>query len=292
MSNKEKCPCKKTSIGGQALIEGIMMRGPKFTAMAVRNPQKEIVIEKFPTETVSGSKITKLPLVRGIFAYIDSMKFGSKCLMRSAEISGLEEAEEELKKEKEEKRAKKAAKNPKKAEKYAKKSAIEAEKLEKKKAELEKIADKAEAKSEALLEKLNLSKEKLESDAENKALKTEVARNEKEYKKAKEEAEIAANTQAWPKSNMPELHAQIMSILKAKFPGRKIYRVSVMNDHWNVMYKGLVPERRVVQYWMEYDHKSGRRIAEEHYVCQYYNGNGYGKTQYQGQGSRYFWVAQ
>ena len=108
----------------------------------------------------------------------------------------------------------------------------------------------------------------------------------------KEEAEIAANTQAWPKSNMPELHAQIMSILKAKFPGRKIYRVSVMNDHWNVMYKGLVPERRVVQYWMEYDHKSGRRIAEEHYVCQYYNGNGYGKMQYQGQGSRYFWVAQ
>lgn len=111
-------------------------------------------------------------------------------------------------------------------------------------------------------------------------------------RKAKEEAEIAANTQAWPKSNMPELHAQIMSILKAKFPGRKIYRVSVMNDHWNVMYKGLVPERRVVQYWMEYDHKSGRRIAEEHYVCQYYNGNGYGKMQYQGQGSRYFWVAQ
>lgn len=111
-------------------------------------------------------------------------------------------------------------------------------------------------------------------------------------RKAKKEAEIAANTQPWPKSNMPELHSQIMSILKAKFPKRKIYRVSVMNDHWNVVYKGLLPERRVVQYWMEYDHEEGRRIAEEHYVCQYYNGNGYGKMQYQGQGSRYFWVAQ
>ena len=200
MSNKEKCPCKKTSIGGQALIEGIMMRGPKFTALAVRNPEKEIVIEKFPTETVSGSKITKLPLIRGIFAYIDSMKFGSKCLMRSAEISGLEDAEEELKKEKEEKRAKKAAKNPKKAEKYAKKSALEAEKLQKKKEELEKIADKAEANADALLEKLNISKEKLASDTENKAIKTEVTRNEKEYKKAKEEAEKARKNAKHPES--------------------------------------------------------------------------------------------
>ena len=141
MSNKEKCPCKKTSIGGQALMEGIMMRGPEYTALAVRNPQKEIVIEKFPTQTVSGSKITKLPFIRGLFAYIDSMKFGSKCLMRSAEISGLDEAEEELRKEKLEKRAKKAEKNPKKAEKYAKKTAKEEEKLAKKKVELEKIAD-------------------------------------------------------------------------------------------------------------------------------------------------------
>ena len=37
---------KKTSIGGQALLEGIMMRGPKVTAMAVRNPQGEIVLEE------------------------------------------------------------------------------------------------------------------------------------------------------------------------------------------------------------------------------------------------------
>ena len=44
------CPVRKTSIGGQALMEGIMMRGPKTTAMAVRNPQGEIVLETFPTE--------------------------------------------------------------------------------------------------------------------------------------------------------------------------------------------------------------------------------------------------
>ena len=115
---------------------------------------------------------------------------------------------------------------------------------------------------------------------------------EKAEKEAARLAEIEAKTEDWPKSNMPELDAQILKIVRAKFPARKITRVSVMNNSWNVMMKGLVPERRVVQFWMEYYHKeAGRVIAEEHYVCQYYNGK-YGKTQYQSQGSRYFWVRQ
>ena len=91
-----------------------MMRGPETTAMAVRNTQGEIVLEKFPTETKKRAKFFKLPIIRGLFNYIDSMTMGTKCLMRSAEISGLEEAEEELRREKE---AKKAAKAAKKAEK-------------------------------------------------------------------------------------------------------------------------------------------------------------------------------
>lgn len=115
---------------------------------------------------------------------------------------------------------------------------------------------------------------------------------EKAEKEAARLAEIESKTEDWPKSNMPELDAQILRIVRAKFPDRKITRVSVMNNKWNVMMKGLVPERRVVQFWMEYYHKeAGRVIAEEHYVCQYYNGT-YGKTQYQSQGSRYFWVRQ
>ena len=116
MSRKKdnSCCIKKTSIGGQALMEGIMMRGPETTAMAVRNTQGEIVLEKFPTETKKRAKFFKLPIIRGLFNYIDSMTMGTKCLMRSAEISGLEEAEEELRREKE---AKKAAKAAKKAEK-------------------------------------------------------------------------------------------------------------------------------------------------------------------------------
>ncbi len=96
-------------------MEGIMMRGPETTAMAVRNTEGEIIIESFPTETKKRCKFFKLPVVRGVFNYIDSMILGTKCLMRSAEISGLEEAEEELKKEKEAKKAKKAEKKTKKS---------------------------------------------------------------------------------------------------------------------------------------------------------------------------------
>ena len=107
--DREACPIKKTSIGGQALMEGIMMRGPKTTALAVRNTQGEIVIEKFPSSTGKKSAVRKIPIIRGVFNFADSMIFGYKCLMRSAEISGLEEAEEELRREKEEKKAKKQA---------------------------------------------------------------------------------------------------------------------------------------------------------------------------------------
>jgi uncharacterized protein YqhQ len=48
--NSKACFAKKTSIGGQALIEGIMMRGPKKSAMAVRNPHGEIVLEKWDND--------------------------------------------------------------------------------------------------------------------------------------------------------------------------------------------------------------------------------------------------
>ena len=58
----EKIACaKKTSIGGQALMEGIMMRGPKKSAMAVRNPQGEIVLEVTDISTGKRPFITKIP---------------------------------------------------------------------------------------------------------------------------------------------------------------------------------------------------------------------------------------
>ena len=86
---------KKTSIGGQALIEGIMMRGPQKTAMAVRNTRtNEIILEEFPTKGADRAAFFKLPFVRGIFNMYDSLTLGYKCLMRSADLSGIEDVEE------------------------------------------------------------------------------------------------------------------------------------------------------------------------------------------------------
>ncbi len=110
---------KKTSIGGQALLEGIMMRGPKVSAMAVRDPKGEMIVEKWDTQTKPTPKIFKLPIIRGVYGFIASMAIGYKALMRSAELAGLDEIEEELAREK---AAKKAAKKAKRA-----KSQIEAE---------------------------------------------------------------------------------------------------------------------------------------------------------------------
>ena len=127
MSKKQPqaCPVRKTSIGGQALMEGIMMRGPVTTAMAVRNPQGEIVLETYPTVGKKRPAICRWPVIRGVFGFIDSMSFGYKCLMRSAEISGLEELEAEMEREKAEKKAAKMA--AKKAAKAAKKGDLSQE---------------------------------------------------------------------------------------------------------------------------------------------------------------------
>lgn len=85
---------KKTSIGGQALIEGIMMVGPEKSAMAVRAPDGGIVLEEFSTKKNSRPKILKAPFIRGVFNMVDSLRTGYKCLMRSAELAGLEEDDE------------------------------------------------------------------------------------------------------------------------------------------------------------------------------------------------------
>jgi len=84
----------KTSIGGQAVIEGVMMRGPKEYAVAVRKPDGEIVIEKSPVNSViSKSKILKLPIIRGVISFFESLVVGMKCLMFSADFFDVEEAE-------------------------------------------------------------------------------------------------------------------------------------------------------------------------------------------------------
>lgn len=85
---------KKTSIGGQALVEGIMMRGPEKTAMAVRNASGNIIKEEWTNKT-SVPKILRIPIIRGIYGMLSSLTIGYKCMMRSADIAVQDILEEE-----------------------------------------------------------------------------------------------------------------------------------------------------------------------------------------------------
>ncbi len=98
MSKECEKSCKKTSIGGQALIEGVMMRGVGKAAMAVRLPDGTIDVEIQKTKLAKDkSFVFRMPFVRGIFNFIDNMIFGYKYLMKSAEKSGLDLEESESK---------------------------------------------------------------------------------------------------------------------------------------------------------------------------------------------------
>ncbi|MBQ8194364.1 MAG: DUF1385 domain-containing protein [Oscillospiraceae bacterium] len=95
MSNKnEKC-CKMTKIGGQALIEGIMMKGVSKAAMAVRMKDGGIDVEEWDLKP--NRWYNKTPFIRGSINFVTSMAEGYKYMMRSAEKSGMldEDGEEE-----------------------------------------------------------------------------------------------------------------------------------------------------------------------------------------------------
>lgn len=100
---------KYTSIGGQALIEGIMMKSTEKTALAVRLPDKSIDISYLNGESVRQKyKILGIPVVRGVVGFVESMIQGYKALSISAEKSGF--ADEENEKEKTEEDKKKESK--------------------------------------------------------------------------------------------------------------------------------------------------------------------------------------
>ncbi len=95
MSKQKRKEKFKTSIGGQALIEGIMMRGPQAVSMATRLPDGSIDVEMIPGAVKQRSKFWKLPLIRGCVNFIDSLIVGYQCMMKSAEKAGMGEEEEE-----------------------------------------------------------------------------------------------------------------------------------------------------------------------------------------------------
>ncbi len=94
MSKQTNSKTIKTSIGGQAVIEGVMMRGPKLTALSVRMPDQSISTEVWDTPN-SNKWYKKTPFIRGVFNFVESLTDGYKSLMKAAEKAGLDEEEEE-----------------------------------------------------------------------------------------------------------------------------------------------------------------------------------------------------
>ena len=92
MSDK-KCNCTpKISVGGQALIEGIMMQGPEGAAMSVRLSDGTIDTEKLEVKHIRDKfKPAGWPIIRGMFNMVESMLFGFKCMEKSAEKAGLDD---------------------------------------------------------------------------------------------------------------------------------------------------------------------------------------------------------
>ena len=88
MANRDPQGCHtpyKTTCGGQALIEGIMMQGPEQRAVVVRRQDGTLDVTTSPVKKRRG--LAKLPLIRGVFVFCGSMVNGVKALMHSAEVA-------------------------------------------------------------------------------------------------------------------------------------------------------------------------------------------------------------
>ena len=81
---------EKVVVGGQAVVEGVMMRGPKAIATAVRKHDGSIVYKKIEL-TEKNNKWFKIPFIRGVFALFDAMVVGTKELIFASNQAGLEE---------------------------------------------------------------------------------------------------------------------------------------------------------------------------------------------------------
>lgn len=92
---------KSSNIGGQAVLEGIMMKHKDDYAVAVRKPDGEIFVQKETYRSIvyRWKKLTEIPFIRGVFNFIDSMVLGMKTLTYSASFYEDEEEKELTEKE-------------------------------------------------------------------------------------------------------------------------------------------------------------------------------------------------
>ena len=88
---------KKYNYGGQAVIEGVMIRGRTSVVTAVRRPNGDVTTDVKPLPSLTTSRMRRMPLLRGVVILIEAMVLGIKSLLYSANVS-LEEEEEEISK--------------------------------------------------------------------------------------------------------------------------------------------------------------------------------------------------
>lgn len=86
---------KKIPVGGQAVIEGVLMKGKNLWGLAVRRPSGEIFTDKWPNSSRTKRYPYKLPFIRGVVVMCEMMAIGFKALSKSAEVA-LEEEEEQM----------------------------------------------------------------------------------------------------------------------------------------------------------------------------------------------------
>ena len=144
MSDKKCTPCRPNSVGGQAVIEGVMMKNGTKVALAIRKADGSVEIKNSEFHPAKEKhKWINIPILRGIVGFIESMILSVKTLGDSTEMLGLDELEEKEKQEKAEKKAKK------KLEKEAKKQGVSVEDLAKNSEGVSEKEEKAENKNKS-----------------------------------------------------------------------------------------------------------------------------------------------
>lgn len=110
MKKEKITACRRTSVGGQAVIEGVMMKNGTDVALAVRKGDGSIEIHKSEFHPAKEKhKWLNIPIIRGVVGFVESMILSLKTMSVSTDMLGLDELEEQEKREKEAKKAKKKA---------------------------------------------------------------------------------------------------------------------------------------------------------------------------------------
>ena len=87
---------KSFHYGGQAVIEGVMMRGKKSLAISVRQPNGELNTVRQPLASIYKGRLRETPLIRGIIALVETLVLGTRSLLHSAQVAAAEEGGEKI----------------------------------------------------------------------------------------------------------------------------------------------------------------------------------------------------